>query len=350
MKYFKVTLLLFGLLFCLQSCQKDELSTNMEATIYLRNGAADMPAYIYGNGASKVFILLLHGGPGGNGLGYRIGDYYQPLEEDYAMVYWDQRGQGMSHGNLVGSNKISLELIVEDLHQLILLLKHQYGEDISVFLMGHSWGGTVGSKYMTTENYQADVKGWIEVDGAHDFSTMGKEVVKMINLIGNDEIDNGRNVGNWQGMIDYGEGLDTNRISRDELIQLNTYGHGIESDELLSAINKRSDVNVGNYLFFTPANPLTSAITGSFTNSELTDQGILNLNLSNDLSKITTPSLVLWGRYDFVIPPVFAEDAFEKIGTTEKHLVYFENSAHSPMMNEPDEFVTAVKDFVELYK
>jgi len=58
-----------------------------------------MPAYLYGNFDSKTFIVLLHGGPGGNGLEYRSGKYAEMLEEQFAMVYWDQRGQGNSRGN-----------------------------------------------------------------------------------------------------------------------------------------------------------------------------------------------------------------------------------------------------------
>ena len=86
-----------------------------------------MPLYIRGNGTSKVFIIVLHGGPGGHGLQYSLGEYADDLEADYAMVYWDQRGQGMSHGSYDKSD-ITLDVIVEDLRKVILLLKGMVGQ------------------------------------------------------------------------------------------------------------------------------------------------------------------------------------------------------------------------------
>ena len=98
----------------------------MEETIYVRNQGADMPVFIRGNGASEVFIIFLHGGPGGNSLKYSTGSYSKTLEDKYAMVYWDQRGQGNSHGHPENS-EMSINLMVEDTYALVKSLKLRYG-------------------------------------------------------------------------------------------------------------------------------------------------------------------------------------------------------------------------------
>lgn len=134
------------------SCQKQDLSDLVDV-LHVRRNNADMPAYIYGNATEKIFLIILHGGPGGSGLEYRIGQYKEDLEEKYAVVYWDQRGQGMSQGNFDQSD-ITIAEIVEDVEALAITLRHKYGQDIQLFLMGHSWGGTLGSAVLTTENYQ----------------------------------------------------------------------------------------------------------------------------------------------------------------------------------------------------
>ena len=65
----KLIFILFISLLGLFACQKDVILTEqMDESFYVRTNHADIPAYVYGNGASKVFVILLHGGPGGSGL------------------------------------------------------------------------------------------------------------------------------------------------------------------------------------------------------------------------------------------------------------------------------------------
>jgi len=68
---------------CLVSCGDVDLKQG--DVLYLRSKGADMPAYVYGNMSSKTFMILLHGGPGGNGLEYRGGRYVEDLEKEIAV-------------------------------------------------------------------------------------------------------------------------------------------------------------------------------------------------------------------------------------------------------------------------
>ena len=81
-------------------------------------------------------------------------------------------------------------------------------------------------------------------------------------------------------------------------------------------------------------------------------QEALDNPLSDDLEKITIPSLLLWGRYDFVVAPTLGEEALVKLGTPEedKSLIIFNDSGHSPMQEEPTLFMNALLDFIEQYK
>ena len=72
--------------------------------------------------------------------------------------------------------------------------------------------------------------------------------------------------------------------------------------------------------------------------------------MTDRLNEVEIPSLFLWGKYDFVVPPALGEDAYNLVNTTEKELVIFERSGHSPMFDEPVLFTEKVKGFVELYK
>ena len=97
-------------------------------------------------------------------------------------------------------------------------------------------------------------------------------------------------------------------------------------------------------------NLLTLFWTMYKTQSILDDDLFDTYNYTDRLSEITIPSLVLWGKHDMVVPPLFAQEAFDNLGSAEKELVIFENSGHSPMGNEPELFAEKVIQFINKYK
>ncbi|NOQ74071.1 MAG: alpha/beta fold hydrolase [Crocinitomix sp.] len=345
----KIGSLLVFVVLILASCQKEPaVSTQMEESFYIRNGQADIPAFVYGNGASKVFILVVHGGPGGNGLEYRGGTYSEQLEEKYAMVYTDQRHQGNSHGHL-SEGDITIDAMVEDLHLTVKTLKARYGNDISLFMMGHSWGGTLGTAYMIKEDYQHELAGWIEVDGAHDIPLLNIELIKMIQTIGAEEITAGNNISDWNEMIDFVTAIDTNNITSDQSGVMNAYGHSIE--DLLSQLHHSDGASAGilTSLFLPPNNPAISSLSGIQLPQAFMNE-VEAKAMTNDLHKITIPTLLQWGKYDFVVPPALGYSAFDNISSADKYLKIYEHSAHSPMNNEPDLFVADIVSFIETHK
>src|SRR5882762_9923081 len=133
---------------------------------WLVSKGAQMPVVVRGNKASGIFLLFLHGGPGGTAL-QKIGlPAFNQLEKDYATVFYDQRSSGSSQGNS-NDKYLTLEQFEEDLDNIIDLIHGKYGNP-EIFLMGHSWGGCLGTGYLTNAAHQAKVRGWIEIDGAHN--------------------------------------------------------------------------------------------------------------------------------------------------------------------------------------
>ena len=329
----------------LGACKKDSISSNHQEVLNVRNNGADMPAYVHGNAASKTFVIVVHGGPGGNGLEYRSGTYAEQLEEKVAMVYWDQRGQGMSHGKY-STNDVTIGQMADDLYALVNIVKHRYGSDSKVYLLGHSWGGTLTAAFMTRKHYQHSVDGWIEANGAHDLPMLNKSAVEMFRTIGQDHINRGVNADQWQPIVDFANSVDPNNISVEQAGEIN--GHGHTAEGLVDAVRQGSGAAGGliKYVFASPTNPLTSALSGSAT-SNLLLQEVEAANYTPQLKNITVPCLFLWGRYDFVVPPELGYSAYAEVSSAQKELVIFEESGHSPMDNEPDKFVDEVLDFVQ---
>ncbi len=330
------------------SCKKED-NTHISDIIYVRHAGADIPAYLYGNLENNTFIITLHGGPGDNGLELRQGKAAAELEKKFVMVYWDQRGQGLSEGKF-SADDVTIDLMAEDLHALILVLKYKYGSNINLFLLGHSWGGELGTAFLIKKNYQNLLKGWIEVDGAHDIPKVNKEVVKMITTIGNEQITLGNSTKKWEALISEVSTIDTGNISIKEGRDLNKKARLAQKYLLNDGfIQKPEAVTWRDAGIIYHQDFLTAALSGSWfylLNNNFYNE-IETTSYTGELYKIELPTLLLWGEYDFIVPPELGFSAYRTISSSDKKMIVFQKSGHSPINNQPKEFVDEIIQFVE---
>ena len=327
------------------SCTKQTSETH-ERFIF-RNDGADLAVEVNGNIASKTFILLLHGGPGGGSGAYNSGAYADMLEEKYAVVYMDQRGNGASQG-VYSESDLTLAQNSKDVYALALFLEKKYGSDMSLFLMGHSWGGITSSHALINTDIQKELKGWIEVDGVNDFDHNNIEAVKLFIEVGKAQLAKNHEVEFWEAVVDRVEKMDTNAITDDDEGYLNSQGFEAES-KLEEITNPEDNSTPGYSILNSPDIAINLQLSNNFINPILNNDSKAN-STRFDLEKITIPSQFLWGKFDFVVPPEVGVDAFNRVSSIHKELIIFENSGHSPMSNEPEKFVQSIVDFVELYK
>jgi len=342
----KITLLLISIVLIFSACEKDDLSTTLSDVLTVKYKGAEMPAYIYGNGSEKIFLIILNGGPGGKGLEYRIGGV-KNLEERYAVVYLDQRGSGMSTGNYSGPD-ITPALMAEDVLALVKVLKFKYGNDLKFFLLGHSWGGLLGSKVLLTD--QSPFKGWIEVDGGHNLKGLFDDLLIRFPEVADEQISKGNSVDFWTDVNLTLDEITEEGYSDDNGTRLNELAYKSEdylrNDSVLGNQDKMS-VNIVSLLYeesllITGISAITINTTLSYIWTEV--------DYTQELNKIKIPSLIMWGKYDLVIPYKQGEEAYNNIGSTKKTWVLFDKSGHSPMMDEYERFENEMIKFIEANK
>lgn len=325
------------------SCSKEESDiSDLQETIYVRHKNADMPAYIYGNGSEKVFLIILHGGPGGNGLSYRINTIRTEIEKNNAVVYFDQRGSGNSQGNY-SEEDLSVDLMAEDVLALAKVIKTKYGDDSKLFLMGHSWGGTLGPAALLKN--QDDFAGWIDVDGTHDPKGLYDNYRVILKENAEEQIALGNSVDHWNEVLDKIQNT-SQKYDTDDFFTLNRAALNAENH-----LEEDKVINEGKTSFSndTPGhNPFTFLWNSNgITNILAYKKGLWEkVTYTDRLHEITIPSLILWGKYDLVVPTVYAQEAFDNLGSNDKEIYIFEKSAHSPMVNEPDLFADKVISFI----
>jgi len=95
-------------------------------------------AETFGDPASPA-VIVVHGGPGAD---YRYLLNLQELSDEYYVVFYDQRGSGLSPR--VDPSELTLDTSIEDLDRIV----EHYGNGEPVNLVGHSWGATLVTAYV----------------------------------------------------------------------------------------------------------------------------------------------------------------------------------------------------------
>lgn len=179
-------------LFTMISCKKENFYDGDH--FFIKNAGAEMPVYIKGNIASKTFILFVHGGPGSNASLVSFLPVAKELENDYAFVYWDQRGSGLSQGN--PDRYVYREQFVEGLDLVVEGIKLRHNNP-GIVIYGVSWGGALGSAYLSTGNYQDKITGFICVNSGHNLLEGIPKSVVFVKEYAQIQIDNGIDVDYW---------------------------------------------------------------------------------------------------------------------------------------------------------
>jgi pimeloyl-ACP methyl ester carboxylesterase len=333
----------------LSSCQKEKITIGTDANdvFFLQENGNALPIQVHGNTASKKMLVIVHGGPGGGGsILYRDNNVINSVEKECAVAYWDQRFGGASQGSTSNSDITTFK---SDIKKVLQLLKSRYGSDTKMYIMGHSWGGFLTPYFLEDGNNQDLVKGWIQVDGAHNYYKNDSLTKEMLLFYGKKEIAASRNTARWQEVVNYCTAHPYNESS-DVSVQLNRYAG--ESEGYISEV--KAGASISSIILDGSKNdnfPITAQLVNLY-NSALVlkiDRQAFAIQISENLYKIKLPTLLLWGRYDFVCPIGLREDIKKNISSRDVSEKVFENSGHSPMFNESAAFWNEVINWVKVH-
>lgn len=347
MKYLIV--IIISILF-ISSCKKDSDISNLQDFFYLRNDGADLPVFVEGNALSEKFVIVLHGGPGGDAQIYNNFSkaFSDKLESQFAMVYYDQRGSGTSGGKY-SNEKLNVQQHVEDLEKLLILLKAKYGKSIKLFLMGHSWGGALGTAYLIKDNNQNNISGWIEVDGAHNFAANKEVYYALIDISFQQIYSSSKYVNKWKEIYQYCNSLDTNNFADTTISRLNKFGFEVEqyltSDGIIISDTPLELSSILNHSFTSGYSPITAKFNLRITSISMFNE-VKKLDFTDQLYKINIPTLFVWGKHDYVLPVKLGYEGISKIGSVDKKIVVLDKSGHSSMFNQMQPFLNEVIGFI----
>ena len=319
---------------------------------FVRNRGADMPVWVKGNADSNVFVLFLHGGPGGDANAFALVGW-EFLEKDYRVVYWDQRHAGLSQGN-ADPEKTTVSMFAEDAELVIDVLYQKYNVG-KIFLFGVSWGAGVGGTYLAFGDERtkrsAKTDGFIYAFGNHDMTLTYGFVKPWILQEAQKKIDSGEEVEYWEGCKKFFEERDGLSSASDGAKHFECVIKAGGSESPFESNRPPPEIDIVAFTFLSPAaflpltfNQLSTNSSESFGKEVYSDN-----SLSLVLNNITIPTIIIQGRYDHRAPWEVGQFVFDNISTpvNQKQFIILEKTGHMDYgEDDHDKFENAISSFI----
>ena len=299
-------------------------------------GGQEQYVIIRGEDRNKPVILFLHGGPGSPEFTF-MKSTNRAIEKDFVMVYWEQRGAGKSFSKDIPVESMNLPQFISDTKELSMLLAKKFKKD-KIYLMGHSWGSLLGilTAYKYPELFYAyfgigqvcsQYKGekisfkWVKEQARKENNTRAIESLSKLTFP--DSLA-GMNV--WSKYI------------MSERNYVSQYGGGVTHEmrsmlPLVKMVLKAKEYTLNDKMRFMKAS--------MFSLNHLWP-AVIQKNLFIEIDSMRVPVYIFQGKYDNQTPYVVAKDFFNQLKARKKEFFTFENSAHSPVMEEAAKFNSIV--------
>jgi proline iminopeptidase len=256
---------------------------------------------------SQPVAFVIHGGPGADHTLDR--STFSPLSHKLQFVYFDHRGQGRSARG--DKESYTLDNNVEDMEAL----RQHLGLD-KIIVIGTSYGGMVALSYAI--RYPQNVS----------------HLIAIVTVADSRFLDRAREI------------LAERGTEEQKAIAERLWNGAFENEEQLSEFFQ---VMRSMYSFTFDANspqPLMNQMILSPDAINVAFSGFLrSYNVLDQLHQISSPTLVIAGRHDWICAPEFSQEIADRIPHAK--LKIFENSGHLIRVDEPDALREAIVEFLE---
>lgn len=279
---------------------------------------------IKSNNINNPVLLWLHGGPGTSEM-FITHHCMDRLINYFTIVHWDQRGTALSYNERIKSTDVSFDKILYDALTLTDILRKTYRQD-KIFLIGHSFGSILGIHL--ADRYPDRYYAYVGVGQViNDSKSREITYTWLVNQLRED-----------------GNSGEIARITRNNIPMelINRYkGHFYKGKTLFEVI-KESPYYYEGYLD-------TYTKSMNFVRESIRrNPSTLEKDILNDILKLKVPVYFFEGRHDRIpaCSPELVVDYVKKIDAPVKEIIWFEESAHHPNIDEPEKFQRVLIDKV----
>ena len=302
------------------------LAGSLSEKVFINLNGIEQGMFIKSKDVTNPVLLYLHGGMPD----YFLSEKYPTGLEDYfTVVWWEQRGSGLSYSPDIPRETLTLEQMVSDTLAMTNYLRRRFGKE-KIYLMGHSGGTFIGvqAAARAPELYYAYI-------GVEQISDQLKSEQLAYEYM----------------LREFKEQGNTKMLKKLEAAPVTVtggtpYGYLLLRDVTMHSlgigtIHKMNSVVTGIFL--------PSLQSRDYTLGEKIDlwrgkasSGVASLwddmistDLSQELPELHLPVYFFHGIYDYTCSYPLAKEYFQKLQAPVKGFYTFEQSAHSPIFEEP---------------
>jgi pimeloyl-ACP methyl ester carboxylesterase len=262
--------------------------------------------------------------------------YPTGLEDCFTVCWWEQRGAGLSYYAHIPRETMTVEQLIADTLEVTNYLRARFGQ-AKIYLMGHSWGSFLGiqAAARSPELYDAYI-GVAQVSYQLKSEQLAYEyMLEQFKKNGNTKMVRKLEAAPVTMTVPLPSSYDT---LRDDA--MHTLGIGTTHDmkSVVTGIFLRSWLS-REYTLSEKVN----LWRGKFFSKSILWHQFIATDLTNQVTALELPIYFFHGIYDYTVCYTEAKSYFEKLKAPLKGFYTFEQSAHSPLHEEPERMQTILR-------
>ena len=319
----------------------DPLADSISEKILVNINGVEQGMFIKGKNINNPVLLFVHGGPGMPEY-WLTQQYPTGLEDHFTVVWWEQRGAGLSYSPAIPAETMTAEHYIADTLEVTKYLRTRFGRE-KIYLMAHSWGSYIGIQAAAREPalYYA-------------YIGMGQIAyqIKSEQLAYEYALEYYKNIGNTDMVQRLEAAPPTLTVPlpaaynalRDEYM----HGAGIGTTHEMRSVVTGIFLPSWQFREYTIGEKINLWRGKIFSRSS--DFNLWDTMQATDLTKQVTqlaiPVYFFEGAYDYTCAYPLAKEYFAQLNAPVKGFYTFEHSAHSPIFEEPEKMLKILQQDV----
>jgi pimeloyl-ACP methyl ester carboxylesterase len=306
------------------------IPSSISEKIWLDINGAKQGMVIRGTSVTNPVLLVVHGGPGMPE--YFFTDQYPPeLEDLFTIVWWDQRGAGLSYDRHLPAASMSIEQYISDTLAVTDYLRQRFNQD-KIYLLGHSWGSFIAiqAAARSPQRYHAYLG-----TGQMVFQLESEEMAYDYMLAAYRQAGDLAMVHDLEAApVSMTTGTPQAYLKlRDKAMHQLGIGTMHDMSSVITGIFLPSWTFQG----YTLQEKVGLWRGRSFSQGFGLWEQFIRVDLRKVVPRLQIPVYFLEGKHDYTCNTQLAREYFRSLDAPVKGFYEFDNSAHSPVFEQPDQ-------------
>lgn len=322
---------------------RDSNGTIIEEAIsektFLEVDDSKLGMFLMAENKKKPVLLFLGGGPGIPEY-FLESEYPTGLDKEFVVCYLEYRGTSLSYHAGMDVNDMTSERYIEDVVVVTNYLRERFHQE-KIYLMGHSFGTFIGLKTVTKypELYHAYIA-MSQISNQRESEEMAYFYMKNQYK----QLENEKMVKKFEQYSDLISEEEYKRYTASLLRDTAMHDLGVGTMHNMKSVMKDIFFKSLRCSAYSAMERINIWRAKSFMNDAPVRRDSLQFNAFDEVPAIKVPIYFFAGKYDYTCCYDLQKEYYEKVNAPIKAFYTFEDSAHSPLFEEPEKAIDILKE------